>query len=169
MSPVTNGSRSSFGDDESVDDPDRVPTVETVLVPVDGSEDSTRAVEYAVAIADRYDASLEALYILGEDVVRAIEEEQLEDTSIAADNRAYLETVEAKAAEHDVPVSTMIAYGFSTQRKTQHPGSVVLDVAEETNADFLVIPRESQTDEPDVLEKAAEYTLLYASQPVLSV
>jgi|GEM_PF-80172 nucleotide-binding universal stress UspA family protein len=169
MSPVTNGSRSSFEDEESVDDPDRVPTVETVLVPVDGSEDSTRAAEYAVAIADRYDATLEVLYILGEDVVRAIEEEQLEDTSIAEDNRAYLERVESMAAEHNVPVSTMVAYGFSTQRKTQHPGSVVLDVAEETDADFLVIPRESQTDEPDVLEKAAEYTLLYASQPVLSV
>ncbi|QSG01549.1 universal stress protein [Natranaeroarchaeum sulfidigenes] len=168
MSPRSTQPRSSF-EDSPVDDPDRVPTVETVLVPVDGSDESTRAVEYAIAIADRYDAGLEALYVLGEEVVRAIEQERIEGDAVAENNRAYLQTIEEMATDRDVPVSTMIAYGFSTQRKTQHPGSVVLDVAEENDADFLVIPREPQTDEPDVLEKAAEYTLLYASQPVLSV
>lgn len=168
MSPRSTQPRSSF-EDTPVDDPDRVPTVETVLVPVDGSEESTRAVEYAVAIADRYDANLEVLYVFGEDIVRAIEQERIEGDAVAEDNRSYLKTVEEMASDHDVPVSTMVAYGFSTKRKTQHPGSVVLDVAEENGADFLVIPREAETDEPDVLEKAAEYSLLYASQPVLSV
>lgn len=168
MSPRSPRSRPTV-EDAPVDDPDRVPTVETVLVPVDGSEESTRAVEYAVAIADRYDAALEVLYVLGEEVVRAIERERIDGDAVAEDNRAYLKTVEGMTTEQGVPVSTMIAYGFSVQRKLQHPGSVVLDVAEELDADFLVIPREPQTDEPDVLEKAAEYTLLYASQPVLSV
>ena len=42
--------------------------VETVLVPVDGSEEAMEAVEYAVAIAERYDAVIHALYVLGEDV-----------------------------------------------------------------------------------------------------
>ncbi|MCL9813618.1 universal stress protein [Natranaeroarchaeum aerophilus] len=168
MSPRSTQPRSSF-EEPAVDDPDRIPTVETVLVPVDGSEESTQAVEYAVAVADRYDADLEVLYVLGEEVVRAIERERIDGDAVAADNRAYLERVEELAADGDVPVSTMVAYGFSVERKTQHPGSVVLDVADDIGADFLVIPREPQTDEPDVLEKAAEYTLLYASQPVLSV
>ncbi|HET7324453.1 MAG TPA: universal stress protein, partial [Halococcus sp.] len=38
--------------------------VETVLTPVDGSEQSLRAIEYAVAIAERYDARVHALYVL---------------------------------------------------------------------------------------------------------
>jgi hypothetical protein len=32
-----------------------------------------------------------------------------------------------------------------------------------------VVPRETGTETADVLEKAAEYVLLYASDPVLSV
>jgi len=40
----------------------------------------------------------------------------------------------------------------------------------DVDADFLVVPREPMSgDTGDVLEKAAEYVLLYASQPVLSV
>lgn len=144
--------------------------VNAVLVPVDGSEESTRAVEYAVAIADRYDAAVHALYVLGEEVVRAIESEVVEETEVAAENAAYVEELEAIADEQDVPLSNSTAFGFSTTRKTQHPGGVVLDSAEEMGADFIVIPREPLSGEPgEILEKAAEYVLLYASQPVLSV
>ena len=40
----------------------------------------------------------------------------------------------------------------------------------DVDADFLVVPREPVTgDREAVLEKAAEYVLSYASQPVLSV
>jgi hypothetical protein len=47
---------------------------------------------------------------------------------------------------------------------------VILDCAEDLAVDFLVVPRETSAgDAADVLEKAAEYVLLYASQPVLSV
>ena len=141
-----------------------------VLVPVDGSEESTRAVEYAVAIADRYDASVHALYVLGEQVARAIESGAVDEAEVAAENASYVEELEAIAEEAGVPLSNSVAYGFSTLRKTQHPGGVVLDCAEEMSADFIVIPREPLSGEPgEILEKAAEYVLLYASQPVLSV
>ena len=144
--------------------------VNAVLVPVDGSEESTRAAEYAVAIADRYDADVHALYVLGEQVVRAIESDVVDESEVAAENAAYVEELEAIAAEHDVTLSNSTAYGFSTIRKSQHPGGVVLDCAEEMGADFIVIPREPLSGEPgEILEKAAEYVLLYASQPVLSV
>ena len=73
-------------------------------------------------------------------------------------------------APEGVAVGSSMAYGFSTMRKTVHPGSVILDCADGLDTDFLVIPRESMAgDQGDVLEKAAEYVLLYASQPVLSV
>ena len=57
--------------------------VDTVLVPVDGSEDAMAAVEYAVAIARRYDAVVHALYVLGEDAATAIREGELEAAAIA--------------------------------------------------------------------------------------
>lgn len=130
-----------------------------VLVAVDGSEESTRAVEYAVTVADAYDAAVHVVYVLGEGVTA--------DHDVAGE---YAETAEEIAAEHGVDVSTSTVSGFSKDRLTQHPGSVVLDTAEERGADFLVVPREPQTGtRAAVLEKTAEYVLRYASQPVLSV
>ena len=131
--------------------------IDLVLVPVDGSDESATAVEYAVAIAESYDATVHAVYVVGQDVVRGIEGGAVEKDEVAADAQSFIEDVVAIGAEHDVPVSNSTAYGFSTSRKTQHPGSVVLDTADELGADFVVVPRESMADDS------------YASQPLLSV
>ena len=144
--------------------------VDLVVVPVDGSEESQTAVEYAVAVADRYDAAVHALYVLGEPTVRAIDRGAVEESDVADDTEAFSDVVTEIAAAADVDISTSIAAGFSTEIKTLHPGSVVLDTAEQLEADFIVVPREPTADaQSDVLETAAEYVLLYASQPVLSV
>lgn len=149
---------------------DGAPSFDTVLVPVDGSDESSRAVEYAVAIADRYDADVHVMYVLGEVASRAIEDGRVDDADVVAEAESVLAEAEPLAAEHGVALSHSTAYGFSADRKLTHPGSVILDAADQIGADFLVIPRESAREESaDVLEKAAEYVLLYASQPVLSV
>ena len=129
-----------------------------VLVAVDGSEESTRAVEYAVAVADAYDAAVHVVHVLGESVADNYEAE------------GYADTTEEIAGDRGVEIETSTVSGFSKNRLTQHPGSVVLDTAEEVGADFIVLPREPQTgSRAAVLEKTAEYVLRYASQPVLSV
>jgi nucleotide-binding universal stress UspA family protein len=141
-----------------------------VLVPVDGSEESLSAVEYAAAIAAEYDASVHALYVVSEDLARAIDTGAVDDEHVADDTRTFLEVVSEVVEEAGVSLTTSMAYGFSTTRLSQHPGSVVLDTAEQLDADFVVVPREPVSGNPDeVLAKAAEYVLLYASQPVLSV
>ncbi|NHN60972.1 MULTISPECIES: universal stress protein [Halorussus] len=144
--------------------------VDCVLVPVDGSDESAEAVEYALAVAEKYGASVHAMYVLGEELVRGIESGAVDEEDVVSETETFLGEVRATAADYDVAVSSSNAYGFSTTRKTQHPGSAVLDTAEDIEADFVVIPREPLSGEPgEVLEKAAEYVLLYASQPVLSV
>ncbi|WP_458206792.1 universal stress protein [Haladaptatus sp. NG-SE-30] len=144
--------------------------VNTVLVPIDGSDESARAIEYAVGIAEKYGADVHALYVLGEEMSRAIETGAVDEEDVVVDTESFIENARAIADEADVELRNSIAYGFSTVRKLQHPGSAVLDCAEEIDADFIVIPREPLSGEPgEVLEKAAEYVLLYASQPVLSV
>ncbi|SDZ95713.1 Nucleotide-binding universal stress protein, UspA family [Haloplanus vescus] len=141
-----------------------------VLVPVDGSEESLTAVEYATTIADEYDAAVHALYVVSEDVARAIDSGAVDDESVAADTEAFMQAVTDRVDEAGVPLSTSMAYGFSTRQLSRHPGSVVLDTAEELGADFVVVPRESLSGDADeVLAKAAEYVLLYATQPILSV
>ncbi|WP_306053965.1 universal stress protein [Natronococcus wangiae] len=144
--------------------------VDTVLAPVDGSEESATAVEYAVAVADRYDASLHALFVLGRGVVRGLDAGTVEEGDVADGTQGFLDDVGRIAADAGVSLSTSVDHGFSTARKTRHPGNVVLDTADAVDADFIVLPREPVTGtSAEVLEKAAEYVLSYASQPVLSV
>ena len=145
-------------------------SVDTVLAPVDGSEESAVAAEYAVTVADRYDASLHVLFVLGRGVVEGMDAGTVDEDEVAESSKQFLDDVSALADDYGVPLSTAVAHGFSPQRKTRHPGSVVLDAADTAGADFIVIPREPMTDPTaEVLEKAAEYVLSYASQPVLSV
>jgi nucleotide-binding universal stress UspA family protein len=144
--------------------------VNLVLVPVDRSEESTSAVEHATAVAAKYDAAVHAVHVLGEDVVRAIENGAVDEEDVAADSAAIERTAGDFAERYGVDVATSVAYGFSTQSKLRHPGSVILDTADALSADFIVVPREPMSGDPgEVLAKAAEYVLLYASQPVLSV
>ena len=124
--------------------------VETVLVPVDGSPLSSRAVEVAVAVAERYGGGVHALYILDRDASSHTEEMMVASQMLAG----------------DVPVRHSSAYGFTTSTLAQHPGSVILDASEDVGADFIVIPRERPSD---LLGKASGYVLQYAEQPVLSV
>ena len=145
-------------------------TVETVLAPIDGSEESTAAVEYAIAIAERYDASIHVLYVLGYGVIEGLDAGTVSSDAVADHTSDVLAGVERLAADRDIPMTSSIAHGFSTAVKTRHPGSVVLDAADEIGVDFVVLPRVSTTDaSADVLERTAEYVLAYASEPVLSV
>ncbi|OIB58328.1 universal stress protein [Natrialba sp. SSL1] len=146
-------------------------TVDTVLAPVDGSDESATAVEYAVAIADRYDASVHVLYVLGHGVVRGMDVGTVDEAAVAENSQGFLEDIGRIADQRGVALSTSIDDGFSQTRKTRHPGNVVLDTADDVDADFIVLPREPVTDaaSAEVLEKVAEYVLSYASQPVLSV
>ena len=142
--------------------------VETVLTPVDGSDESMRAVEYAVAIAERYDAGVHALYVVDEEHAREAAFGEGDD-AVAAASEAFIEEARALAPE-SVSLTHSSAYGFSPTMKTRHPGSVVLDAAEDVAVDFIVIPREPVSGDPDEpLGRAAEYVLQYATQPVLSV
>jgi len=144
--------------------------IDRVLAPLDRSEESLAAAEYAVAVADRYDADVHALYVLSEDLARSIDDGDVDEATIAADTAEFMASIQDLAEDRDVTMTHSEAYGFLSSRLTHHPGSVILDAAEEVSADFLVIPREPVSGDPDeVLGKAAEYVLMYASQPVLSV
>jgi nucleotide-binding universal stress UspA family protein len=141
--------------------------VDLVLAPVDGSDESTTAARYALAVAAEYGARVHALYVLGESTASALDDGRLDAATVRTETGGYVADLRALAADADVALEASMAYGFSTRVKSRHPGSVVLDVAESLPADFVVVPREPESH--DSLERAAEYVLQYASQPVLSV
>jgi nucleotide-binding universal stress UspA family protein len=144
--------------------------VDRILTPLDGSQSSLDAAEYAVAVADRYGASVHALYVLDEAVAKRLAAGDVASDAVASEAVAFMDAVEERAADREVALDHSTALGFAPSRLTHHPGSVILDTAEQISADFLVVPREPVSGDPDaVLGKAAQYVLAHASQPVLSV
>ncbi|SFS13039.1 Nucleotide-binding universal stress protein, UspA family [Halomicrobium zhouii] len=146
--------------------------VDLVLAPVDGSDQSERAIEYAITVADAYDADVHLLFVLDERLVKAIDEGAVDADTVAEDHREFTEMVRGRLDSDGVGgnLDTSTAAGFSPTSLRQSPGSVILDVAEAIEADFLVVPREPGSNETDeAIGRAALYVIEYASQPVLSV
>jgi nucleotide-binding universal stress UspA family protein len=143
--------------------------IELVLAAVDSSDEAVEAAEYAIAIAERDDADLHLLHILDQRVMRGVETGDVSAETVAEQQRAVTGRVRERLPD-PVTLTHSGALGFSTSRLGQTPGSVVLDAAEELDADFLVVPRVNASGATDeVLGKAALHVLEYASQPVLSV
>ena len=143
------------------------PKVDRVLVAVDGSDESMVAVDHAVAVADRYAAELVVLYVLPREKYQAMAVGEVAVEAISETAQSVLADAANVGETAGLSVRQATAYGFSPYRKLTHPGSVVLDVAEDFVADLLVIPREREAGA--TLGKAATYVLEYASQPVLAV
>ncbi|WP_137683686.1 universal stress protein [Haloarcula mannanilytica] len=141
--------------------------IDLVLVPVDGSDQSERAAEYAIAVAERYDADLHLLFVIDERLHRDIDSGEVSADAIADEHQAFTESIrEQFVAVHDGTFETSSATAFSETRLMQTPGSVVLDVAEDIDTDFIVVPRE---EGEEAVGRAAIYVIEYASQPVLTV
>jgi nucleotide-binding universal stress UspA family protein len=143
--------------------------IDLVLVPVDGSDRSERAAEYAVAVAERYDADLHLLFVLDERLRRDIDTDRVDPEDVASEHREFTDEIRRSFEQHhpDGGLGTSTATAFSQSRLMQTPGSVVLDVSEDVDADFIVVPREQGGQE--AVGRAALYVIEYASQPVLSV
>jgi len=145
--------------------------IDLVLVAVDSSEQSREAAEYAVALAGRYGADVHLLHFVDHRMMHGVETGDVPPDELAEKQQAVTDAVrDCLPGDGSVEFTFSGAVGFSGSKLGQTPGSVILDVADELDADFLVVPREAPTGEPDeVVGKAALHVLEYASQPTLSV
>lgn len=145
--------------------------IELVLCAADNTQDAAEAAEYAAAVADRYDADLHVLHVIDQRIVRGLETGDL-DSDTVAERQQWITGHARQALPEDssISLSQSGAIGFSADRLNQSPGTVILGIAENLGADFLVIPRVKPQGSPEeVLGKAALYVLEYADAPVLSV
>ncbi|MFC6725767.1 universal stress protein [Halobium palmae] len=116
-----------------------------VLVPLDGSECSRRALEFAVALADRFDADLHVVHF---------SDHQTDATDTIID-RAH-ETVEAAGLEDDPE----LIESTSGIRNANHVGAAILELVEDRGYDHVVMGHHGEgTVGRAILGSAAETML----------
>jgi nucleotide-binding universal stress UspA family protein len=105
---------------------------ETVLLPTDGSRPADYACDYAFDLAERYDATLHAVYVV-DTTAFAVPDV---DTSIIIqgferEGQEALDAIATAAEGRDIPVKTAILHGS--------PADEVLDYAEDHDIDCIVM------------------------------
>ena len=126
-----------------------------VLVPIDGTDPSFRALEFATGFADRYDADLDVVHITDE------------ETDATADILDRAERVlQAAGIETKPEVSTDLDLEF---RPADRVGQDVIELVEQRSYDHVVMGHQSSgTVERAIIGSAAE-TVLRAERVPLTV
>ncbi len=136
---------------------------ETILVPTDGSDPANRAVEHALAVADRYDASVHALYCVE---THRYGEPALSTTAIVLDQleeqgQAMLEEIRDRAANAGIECTSEVCHG--------RPWEATLEVGDKVEADLIIIGYQGQSHtRTRKIGSAAERIVRSADRPVLT-
>jgi len=146
--------------------------VDLVLAPVDGSDQSERAIEYAITVADAYDADVHLLFVLDERLVKAIDDGAVDADTVAEDHREFTEMVRGRLDSDGVGgnLDTSTAAGFSPTSLRQSPAASSSTSPRPSRPTSWSCPRTGERQKPTrAIGRAALYVIEYASQPVLSV
>ncbi|MFC7074849.1 universal stress protein [Haloarcula halophila] len=138
---------------------------DTVVVATDGSGSAERAVEAALDLAARFDATVHGLYVVDESEVEATPEEvrdALERALATTGGRALAFIREAAAAESDEELVTAVRQG--------DPATEICQYADEHDADVIATGTRGRHGEHGfLLGSVAEAIVRQAEMPVLTV
>ena len=140
--------------------------VKKILVPIDFSDCSRKALRYAVPFAKEHDAALTLLYVvptpsyvIGEYSIAPYAEIQAEMRNHGARELARLIVDEVKG---DVPADSRVQVGSAAHE--------IVELAKELPADLIVISTHGRTGLKHVfMGSVAEHVIRHASCPVLVV
>jgi nucleotide-binding universal stress UspA family protein len=135
---------------------------ETVVIATDGSASAKRAVVAALDIADRFDATVHALYVVDEHDIESSPEQVRDDLESALQSAGdeALSVVEHEADERPLVTAT----------REGQPATEIMDYAEAVEADLIAVgTRGRHGDHAFLLGSVAERIVRQASTPVLTV
>jgi nucleotide-binding universal stress UspA family protein len=141
-----------------------IPEFETVVVATDGSESVRRAVGVALDLSRRFDARVEALYVVDETEVASSPDEVREDmrNALREAGETALDDVSRGAEERGVAVETAVREG--------RPADEIVDYAREVDADVVATGTRGRHGENRLLVgSVAEAVVRSCPVPVLTV
>jgi nucleotide-binding universal stress UspA family protein len=141
------------------------PPIERVLVPTDGSESSFAALPHALDVAERFDATVEALYVVDERTKSSLYNvgTALEDVvgGLQAAAQTATEHIADRARDRGLDVETSVIEGL--------PSSGICTHAEESGADVVVVSTHGRTGLAHyLLGSVAERVVRNSTVPVLT-
>lgn len=142
-------------------------TINLIVVPTDFSEKSLVALDYAVGLAQAYDAQLKVVFVnepglkISDMAWVGIDEESMSERD-AADARRAVERTVLDRIPVDVAADAEILYGNAVDR--------IIDYASDTNADVIVMATHGRTGVSRVLMgSVATQVVRKAPCPVLTL
>ncbi|SEH37085.1 Nucleotide-binding universal stress protein, UspA family [Halopenitus malekzadehii] len=134
---------------------------DTIVIATDGSDSVRRAVDVALDLADRFDATVHALYVIDSGEVESSPDEVRDDLRDALDSRGR-EAIEAVEHDATVPVETAVREG--------RPAAEISAYAREVDADAVATGTRGRHGENRFLiGSVAERVVRTCPVPVLTV
>jgi nucleotide-binding universal stress UspA family protein len=135
---------------------------ETILVPTDGSAGSELAVEHALDLAERYDATLHLVYVVDTDVVNhyaGIDAIEGVEGALQTQGSDALDEAAARAKREGITVERHVVEGT--------PHEAILDAVPVVGADLIVMGTERKSGEyRRLLGSVTERVVRMADVPV---
>ncbi len=139
---------------------------ETVVLATDGSESVSRAVDCALDLAARFEATVHALYVVDAGRVESLPDEVRDDVRAALDEQGR----EALAAVETANDARAEPATLETVVRAGRPADAIVDYAEEADADAVALGTRGRHGEHSfLLGSAAERVVRACSRPVLTV
>lgn len=138
---------------------------DNILVPTDGSDSVTQALDHALALAGRFDASVYTIYVVrAEGVTDTLDETEFEDAVERLDEAGQQAVEEvheqARAAGHDI--ETAVRRGTPVEEIERY--------ADEEGIDLVVMATKGRTGSArEMLGSVTEGVIRSSSVPVLTV
>jgi len=136
-----------------------------ILLPTDGSNETTQSIEHAATIAGAHGATVHVLYVVDQRQYRAAAREAKDEViaSLEEEGERAVEAAETELAEHGVETTTALEEGI--------PYKTILSVAKDEDIDMIVIGTHGRTgrDRLVALGSVTERVVENAPMPVLVV
>ena len=140
--------------------------ISKILVPIDGSENSLRALDYGSFICSKLESKLTILYILEVPPFVYIQSQKLINSvmiTLEKEAKDILEIGSRQAKKYEVEPETVFLEGGDI-------GSIIIDFSEKNNFDFIVIGSKGKGKFKNALLGGVSHRILHHSKnPVLII